>query len=302
MDRRKFLIEAALWSAGAAAAPAFTLSREALAGSGPATVAVARGTDWGKLVAQALAPLGGIGAFVKKGKRVLVKPNIAFDRTPEQGANTHPEIVKSVVQQCLDAGAALVTVFDRTLAEERRCYINSGIAPTLETIKDSRLRVIYTDDSQYIPLKINGMSLKNWSFNKNLLESDIYINIPVAKHHGSAKLSLGLKNVLGVAGGNRGRIHWNLDQGIADLNTVARPTLTIIDATRILLRNGPSGGDLKDGAVKNTVIASTDTVAADSFAAATLFSADPAQIGYIKAANQLGLGEMDINKIKVLHA
>ena len=302
MDRRKFLKETALWSAVAAAAPAFLLSREALAGSGPATVAVARGTDWGKLVAQALAPLGGMAAFVKKGKRVLVKPNIAFDHTPEQGANTHPEIVKSVVQQCLDAGASHVTVFDRTLAEQRRCYINSGVAPALETIKDSRLAVVFSDDAQYMSMTINGRSLKSWSFTRNLFESDIYINVPVAKHHGSAKLSLGLKNVLGVAGGNRGRIHWNLDQGIADLNTIARPTLTIIDATRILLRNGPSGGDLKDVAVKNTVIASTDTVAADAYAAATLFSTDPAQIGYIKAANELGIGEMDINKIKVLHA
>ena len=296
MNRRKFIKDVAIWSAGAAAVPVLGLSREAAP-----LVAVARGTDWPKLVEKALAPLGGIQAFVKKGAKVCVKPNMSFDRTPEQGANTHPEIMKAVAQLCLDAGAAQVTVFDRTLNEQRRCYINSGIAPTLETIKDKRLSVIYSDNTQYEPVEIKkGMAFKNWSFNKIALHADVYINVPVAKHHGSAKLSLGLKNILGIIGGVRGKVHWNLDQGIADLNTVVRPALTIIDATRIMLRNGPSGGDLKDLAIKNTVIASGDTVAADAYAVSTLFGADPAQIGYIKAAYQLGLGEMDIKKIKVL--
>jgi len=298
MNRRKFVKEIAIWSAGAAAVPVLGLGREV-----SPVVAVARGTDWGKLVEKALAPLGGIQAFVKKGAKVCLKPNMSFDRTPEQGANTHPEIIKAVAQLCLDAGAAQVTVFDRTLAEQRRCYINSGIAPMLETITDKRLNLIYSDNTQYVPVEINkGKSFKNWSFNKNALQADVYINVPVAKHHGSAKLSLGLKNILGIIGGIRGKIHWNLDQGIADLNTVARPALTIIDATRVMLRNGPSGGDLKDLTIKNTVIASWDTVAADAYAATTLFNIDPAQIGYIKAAYQLGLGEMDINKTKVLHS
>jgi len=303
MDRRDFLKDVALWSAGAlSSVPVFQLGRNALAAESPLPlVAFAESKDWTKIVAAAIAPLGGMKAFVKEGADVCVKPNASFDRTPEQAANAHPDVVKSVVQMCLDAGAKKVTVFDRTLYEKRRCYINSGIGPALETIKDKRLNLIHSDDRDYVPVKIEGgISFKKWSFHKSALHADAYINIPVAKHHGSAKLSLGLKNILGIVGGSRGKIHWSLSQGIADLNKVVRPTLTVIDATRILLRHGPSGGNLEDVAVKNMVIASADTVAADSYAAKTLFGMEPVEIPHIEAAYKVGLGEMNLSRIKVL--
>ncbi len=306
MERRRFLHDVALWSAGAAAAiPVFNLSREALAAENAASsvVGVAMGENWGALVEKALAPLGGMGAFVKSGSKVFIKPNASFDRTPEQGSNTHPDVCRAVIDQCLAAGAAKVTVFDRTLAEERRAYVNSGIGPMIESISDKRLTLHNTEERKYVPVKIEkGIAFTKWKFYKDALDADVYINVPVAKHHGSAGLTLGLKNTLGIIGGSRQKIHWDLHQGIVDLNTVVKSHLTIVDGTRILLRNGPSGGDLADVEVKNTVIASADVVAADAYATKLLFDADPMTIEHVKIANQTGLGEIDLDKIKVLKA
>jgi len=134
---------------------------------------------------------------------------------------------------------------------------------------------------------------------QNPLEADCYINVPVAKQHGSIGLSLGLKNIMGVIGGRRGFIHLSLAQRIADLNTVIKPRLTLIDATRIIFRNGPSGGSLNDVKVINTLIASRDTVAADAYTT-TLFQMAPEAIDSTIAAYQLGLGEMDLKKIKII--
>ena len=237
---------------------------------------------------EVLSPLGGIQAFVKKGQRVVVKPNIGWDRTPEQGANTHPEVIKSVVRLVLEAGAAQVLVFDRPCNEERRCYTNSGIKKAVESIGDRRVLCPFMDNRKFIPVRIaKGKSINEWEIYKEALEADCYINVPVAKHHSSAGLTLGLKNIMGVIGGSRGKIHFSLGQRIADLNTVLRPHLTVIDATRILLRNGPQGGDLKDVKTLNTLIASIDIVAADAYAT-TLFQMKPDEIESTRAAFNWG--------------
>ncbi len=184
--------------------------------------------------------------------------------------------------------------------EERRCHHNSGIRPELEKIKDKRLKCVYIDDRKFIPVTIKrGQSLKEWSFYKDALEADCYINVPIAKHHALAGLTLGLKNIMGVIGGSRGEIHKNMGQNLADLNTVIKPALTIIDATRILLRNGPSGGNLKDVKKMDTLIASSDTVAADAYAT-TLFNLKPEEIDSTVAAHKSGLGEMNLSKMDVI--
>jgi uncharacterized protein (DUF362 family) len=300
MDRRKFIQDVMTWTAGAAV-PVFMMDHAALAAeTGPAVVGVAEGKEWGELVGRALAPLGGMKAFVKEGARVFIKPNASFDRTPEQGSNTHPDVLKAVIKLCLDCGAKVVTVFDRPLADQRRCYQNSGIGPMVEAIADKRVLLLNDDDRKYTPIKINkGIAFTSWDFFKDSLDRDVYINVPVAKHHNSAKLTIGLKNVLGILGGNRGKIHWSLDQGIADLNTVAKPDLTITDCTRIMLKNGPSGGDLKDVEIKNIVTASADIVANDAWVAKNLFNIAPGDLGQIKFAAAAGLGQMDLAKIKV---
>ena len=193
-------------------------------------------------------------------------------------------------------------VFDRTCNEERRCYVNSGIQEALKSIKDSRLKYYHPDSRKYIPVTIKrGKAVRQLEIYKDALEADTYINVPVAKHHSLSRLTLGLKNSMGVLGGNRGQMHQNLGQKLADLATVIRPKLTVIDATRILLRNGPQGGDIDDVKVLDTVIASADSVACDAYAT-TLFDLEPQKIKSTVAAYNHGLGEMDLAKMQIIQA
>jgi uncharacterized protein (DUF362 family) len=301
VNRRNFLKELARYTAGLTLMPPlFSIVPRALGESPPPLLALGEGNDYAALVSKVLGPLGGMKAFVKKGERVVVKPNIGWDRTPEQGANTHPEIVKTVVNLALEAGASQVLVFDRPVNEERRCYVNSGIKAAVESLKDRRAQCLFMDSRKFVSVRIaRGKSISEWEFYRDALEADAYINLPVAKQHSSSGLTLGLKNIMGVIGGSRGKIHFNLGQRIADLNTVLKPKLTLIDATRILVRNGPQGGDLKDVKVLNTLLASIDTVAVDAYAA-TFFNLKPEEVESTRAAYQLGLGEMDLKKIKVV--
>jgi uncharacterized protein (DUF362 family) len=308
MDRREFLQQVAAWSTGAClATPLFDvrsiLAAEAKPNSEP-LLAVAEGKDYEALVGQVLQPLGGMSAFVEKGARVVVKPNIGWNRTPEQAANTHPAVVKAVVQHCLDAGAKRVLVFDRTCEEKRHTYAKSGIQAAVDSLGESRAQCVFQDEKKFTPVQIkNAKSLAEFTFYQDALEDncDCYINVPIAKHHVLAKLTIGLKNIMGVIGGNRGEIHKDIHQRVADLNLVVRPKLTIVDATRILLRNGPTGGNLKDVKVLDTLIASADIVAADAYAT-TLFGMKPEQLGSTVAAAKLGLGVMDLSKVKIVKA
>jgi len=288
-----------LWSAGLSlSVPCFRPEISRAAGESSA-LAVVKGKDYLTLVRQAVESLGGIKNFVKNGDKVVVKPNMGWDRKPEQGANTHPLVIRALVELALDGGAAQVAVFDNTCNEKRRCYINSGIIDELEKLGDKRVRWEYMDNRKFVPVDIaKGQSLKKWEIYKDALTADSYINVPVAKHHGLSRLSLGLKNSMGVIGGNRGRLHFNLGQELADLATVVRPALTLVDATRMLLRNGPQGGRLSDVKIADTVIASADPVAADAYAS-TLFGLEPEDIDSTVAAYKMGLGEMDLEKVKI---
>jgi len=304
MDRRYFLKQVMLWSAGLTASiPNFRIVPELLASEKqPPLVSHAKGKDYYKLVTQVLEPLGTISKFVKTGDRVVIKPNMAWDRNPAQAANTHPQVVKALVELSLDAGAKKVMVFDRTCNEERRCYVNSGIQEAMKTIKDSRLKYYHPDSRKFVPVNIErGKAVNRLEIYKDALEADTYINVPVAKHHSLSKLTLGLKNSMGVLGGNRGQMHQNLGQKLADLATVIRPKLTVIDATRILLRNGPQGGDLDDVKILDTVVASADPVACDAFAT-TLFDMEPKEISSTVAAYKQGLGEMDLARMRIIRA
>lgn len=304
MDRRDFLKQVMLWSAGITTAiPTFQIIPEVLATAGqPPLVTHAEGKNYYALVAQVLEPLGTIGKFVSTGDRVVIKPNMAWDRNPAQAANTHPQVVKALVELSLDAGAKEVKVFDRTCNEERRCYVNSGIQNAMKTIKDKRLKYFHPDSRKFVPVNIKrGKAVRQLDIYKDALEADTYINVPVAKHHSLSRLTLGLKNSMGVLGGNRGQMHQNLGQKLADLATVVRPKLTVIDATRILLRNGPQGGDIDDVKILDTIVASADPVACDAYAT-TLFDLQPKDISSTVAAYKLGLGEMDLAKMRIIQA
>jgi uncharacterized protein (DUF362 family) len=263
-------------------------------------VAKVTGSDYTALVKKTIDLLGSMGSFVKPGDKVVVKPNIGWDRSPEQGANTHPEVVSALVQLSLDAGAEQVLVFDYTCNEKRRCYNNSGMTQAIKSIGSKKARLVHVDHRKFVPVKIaKGQSLKEWDIYKDALTADCYINVPVAKHHGLSRLSLGLKNSMGVIGGRRGALHHDLGQNLADLATVLRPQLTIVDATRILTDNGPQGGSLKDVEVLDTLIGSVDPVAADAMAT-TLFGLVPEDISSTVAAHRMGLGQMDLTRMNLL--
>ncbi len=303
MERREFLKQVALWSAGLTlSVPHFRICEALAAESSQTLLAHATGKDYLALVDRVLRPLGGMDAFVRPSDKVVIKPNIGWDRQPDQAANTHPQVVLALVQRALDAGAGQVLVFDRTCNEERRCYVNSGIQDALAGIKDKRLRFFHPDERKYVPVDIRrGKAVNRLDIYRDALEADSYINVPVAKHHGLSRLTMGLKNSMGVLGGRRGAMHHNLGQKLADLATVVQPKLTVIDATRILLANGPQGGNLKDVRVLDTLVASADPVAADAYAT-TLFGLQPKEIDSTVAAHALGLGEMDLQKMKIIKA
>jgi uncharacterized protein (DUF362 family) len=256
------------------------------------------GTNWAQLAGDAIQKLGGMKKFVNPGEVVVVKPNMAWDRTPELAANAHPLVVRQVVELCLEAGAKQVKVLDHTCDDARKAYGASGIKAAVEGIKDPRVVVPYVDERRFVDLTVEkAKALKKWLFYKDILEADRFINIPVAKQHAETRLTMCLKNMMGAIGGWRGRCHVGLHQNIADMNLVLRPDLHVLDATRILLRNGPKGGKIEDVAVKNLVFAGADPVALDSVGAG-LFNMKPEDLGYIVKAHELGRGEMDLKKIK----
>jgi uncharacterized protein (DUF362 family) len=256
---------------------------------------VAKGSSPERITRAAIDAFGGIRKFVSRGDIVVVKPNMAWDRVPEQAANTNPEVVREVVKLCFEAGAKKVKVFDRVVNDPRRCYVQSGIAGAA---KDVGADILHVDERKFKDFRINGGALKTWPLYTEIFEADKLINIPVAKHHGLAGLTMSMKNWMGVMGGRRNRIHQKLDQCLADLLLVIKPHLTVLDAVRILTANGPQGGNLADVKKLDTVIVGTDQVAIDSFGA-TLFGKQGRDLGYVKIAAQSGLGVMDLDKVDI---
>lgn len=256
-------------------------------------LAVVEGSSHSKITEMAIDALGGIRSFISRGDVVVIKPNMAWDRTPEQAANTNPEVVATVVRLCLEAGAKKVKVFDRTVNDPRRCYVQSGI---MDAVKKFGADIFYVDNRKFKEMTINGEVIKTWPLYTEVFEADKVINIPIAKHHSLARLTMAMKNWMGIMGASRRQIHQRLDESLADLSMIVKPTLTILDATRILLRNGPQGGNLEDVKVLNTVIAGIDQVAVDSYGA-TLFGMKGEDLGYVRIASQRGIGEMDLSKI-----
>jgi uncharacterized protein (DUF362 family) len=294
MDRRTFIK-----ATGSAVLLGPILVKDVFATREQSLVAVAEGTDYPAITRKAINAVGGMKRFVKPGDIVVVKPNMGWDRSSDLAANTHPLVVRTVVEECLAVGAKKVKVFDNTCNDSRRCYVSSGIEGILKGMKGVECKQIETE--RFKKITLNGQFLKEWELYDEVLSANVYINVPVAKHHGLSKLTLGLKNIMGIMGGNRGYIHRNIDVALADLNAHVKSHLTIIDATRILTAHGPQGGNIADVKVLNKVIASTDIVAADAYAT-TLFGMKPADIPVTVAAYKRGLGEMNLDKIKVVRA
>ncbi len=301
-DRRTFLkgaITCSLAATGLDLMGGMGILGQAWAAEQP-VLAIAKSGSPEAMTRAALGALGGMSRFVGKGEVVVVKPNIGWDRKPEQAANTNPDVVKEVVKMCLEAGAKAVRVMDRTCNDPRRCYKRSGIKDAALSIGDPAVTVEHIDERKFVTLPIkNGKSLDSWTFYKDMLDADKIINVPIAKHHNAARLTMSLKNIMGCLGGNRGNIHHDLDRNIADLNSVMKFDLIVLDAVNILTGNGPQGGSLKDVKRMDTVIAGTDPVAVDSYGA-TLFGVGGVDVPSVVYAHENGLGEIDLSKVKKL--
>jgi uncharacterized protein (DUF362 family) len=295
MDRREFIKITALTGAGLSIPDGLSRLVEAAETSTRPDLVVAHGASPEQIVKAALEAMGGIKNFISRGDIVVIKPNMGWDRIPEQAGNTNPEVVATVVKLCFEAGAKKVKVFDRPVNDPRRCYVQSGIAPAVKALG---AEADYVDERKFKDMAINGQALKSWPLYSDIFEADKVINIPIAKHHGLAKLTLSMKNWMGVMGGSRRQIHQKLDESLVDLSMKIKPTLTILDAVRILTANGPQGGSLEDVKKLDTVIVGVDPVAIDSYGA-TLFGMKGSDLGYVTIGHKLGLGQMDLNKVKI---
>lgn len=316
LERREFLKKAGYWAGGLVLAGGLgalagcggkTTIKETVksttpstapapAPSGAADLAVAAGQSPGEITRKAVDALGGMGRFVKPGNVVVVKPNASFMAGPEAGTSTHPEVVGQVVKMCREAGASRVIVMDHCLrGSPEVCFAGNGIGAAVRGAGGEVLAYNGGDSGHGVDTAIpGGIALKQTSVYPEVLNADVVITVPKAKHHGSAGLSLGMKNFIGVVS-NMSSVHnSDLHQAIADINTLVKPKLSVIDASIILLDNGPGG----PGPTRNagTVIASSDVVAADSYAC-TLFGMTASDVPYIVKGNRAGLGEVDYNKL-----
>ena len=207
-------------------------------------LAVVKGEDPYVITVKAVEALGGMEKFVKKNSTVLIKPNIGWDRSPEQAGNTNPYVVAALVEMCFKAGAKRVNVFDRTCNDAKRCYENSGIE---KAAKEKGANVYFPDDWNIVKANFNYKSpMEGWPVYRDALECDTFINVPVLKNHGLTGLTLSMKNLMGICSGQRGLIHFDIGTKLAHLTDFIKPDLNVIDAYRVLLRNGPTGGDLAD--------------------------------------------------------
>jgi uncharacterized protein (DUF362 family) len=261
------------------------------------TLAAIKGGEPDVMFDDAIKAFGGMQKFVKKGQTVVLKPNIGWDVSPERAGNTNPRLISRIIKHCFDAGAKDVYVFDHTCDNWNRCYSNSGIE---RAVKDANGKIVSgASESYYQDVSVKqGKRLRKAKVHELILSSDVFINVPILKHHSSAEITVGMKNLMGVVW-DRGYWHSNdLNQCISDFTSFRKPDLTVVDAYYVMKRNGPRGVSKDDVLTMKSQIVSTDIVAADA-AAAKLFGVNPSSIDYIKIANAMNLGEMNLDKLSI---
>jgi uncharacterized protein (DUF362 family) len=264
--------------------------------AGPYDLVAVKGGEPEVMFDKAIAALGGMSVFVKKGQKVVVKPNIGWDVSPERAGNTNPKLVARIIKHCLDAGAKEVFVFDNTCDNWIKSYANSGIE---KAVKDAGGKMVPGNtESYYKPVTVKGQVLKSTTVHELILNCDVFINVPILKHHSSADLSIAMKNLMGIVWDRRYWHRNNLHQCIADFAGFRKPDLNVIDAYRVMMKNGPRGVSEADVTVMKSLIVSRDIVAADA-AAAKLFGGNPADVAHIKIANDMKIGTMDLSKLNI---
>ena len=276
-------------SDGTAAVPAPNTGRSVL-------IAVRDGSRTAMLD-KAIAELGGMEKFVKKGQTVVIKPNISFDAPPERGSNTHPELLGHVVTLCFAAGAKSVSIFDHTLDQWQRAYVASGAERVAR--ETGAALVPGNDQSLYREVAIpRGVQLRSAWVHSLVLDSDVFINVPVLKHHGGPLMTACMKNLMGVVWDRRFYHRNDLNQCIADFLTFKQPALNILDAYHPMMRNGPHGRSVEDVVEMRTLLASTDIVAIDA-AGAKMLGLQPADVRYVKLAADMKLGTMNLDNVDI---
>jgi uncharacterized protein (DUF362 family) len=294
-SRRDFLRILAAGAAGAMI-PVRRLGALGLPQEAPATFGVAKGADVAAITRKAVELVGGMGAFVKEGETVFIKPNISWDKKPEQAATTNPTVVETVVQMVSEAGAKKIIVADNACNDARRTYKRSGIKKIAE---GAGADVPYMEKRKFVSTNLGGSVMQDWEVYREAMEADRIINVPIAKHHGLSDVTLSMKNLMGLIGGRRDLLHQNLPEAVVDLAAYFKPTLNILDSVRLLKANGPQGSTLADVVELNTVAASTDLVRIDAFGVSlfgdAIFSNDPAAFPHIQEAVKRGLGTADFS-------
>ncbi|MGE4586009.1 MAG: DUF362 domain-containing protein [Mangrovibacterium sp.] len=273
------------------------LPGQAVEGASPYDLVAVRGGEAEVMFEEGIAALGGMKTFVKANQTVVIKPNIGWDTTPERAGCTNPKLVRKIVEHCFRAGAKEVYVFDNTCDNWQKCYANSGIE---KAVKDAGGKIVTGgSESLYQEVELSkAKSLKKAKVHELILSSDVFINVPVLKHHHSTTVTAAMKNLMGVVW-DRGYWHRNdLPQCIADFPTFRKPDLNIIDAYRVMKKNGPRGVSLEDIVTMKAQVISTDIVATDT-AAIQLFGAAPASIAYMSKAQDHGLGTMDLKSLNI---
>jgi uncharacterized protein (DUF362 family) len=247
------------------------------------------------LVRRAVDAMGGMGKFVSRGDVVVVKPNIGWDRMPIHAANTNPDVVAAVIKLAFDAGAKKVVVADGSCNDPNRCFQRSGIWRAAYALGAD---VVLPQEHRFRTMRLKGDVLDEWPIFTTLVDADKVINVPIAKHHNLAKYTAAMKNWYGVLGGRRNRLHQNIDTSIADLATFMRPTLVVVDAWRVLMRNGPQGGNIDDARDMHTIVASVDQVAVDAYGC-TLIGQKRENLEYLAMGEKRGLGTMRWESLRV---
>ncbi len=300
MDRRDFLKKGFLYGLSGsvvASASGFFTKVFGQGSSHPDLVAV-RGADPVAMYKRGIEEIGGMGRFVKRGQTVVVKPNIGWDVSPERAANTNPDLVKAIVESCYEAGARRVLAFDHTCDNWQRSYKNSGIE---DAVRDANGQIVPGNAERYYQeIDIPGAKrLKGVKVHELILESDLYINVPVLKHHGSTSLTIAMKNLMGVVWDRRFYHRNDLHQCIADFCLYERkPALNIVDAYLVMTQNGPRGTSTADLTRKQSLLISPDIVAVDA-ASAMIYGANPRDIGHLRIAEEMGIGSLDLGKLNI---
>jgi uncharacterized protein (DUF362 family) len=248
-----------------------------------------------EITKKAILELGGMEKFISKQDVVMIKPNIGWNRSVEQAACTNPEVLKAIIEAVFNAKAKKVIMMDHTCHKADDTYRRSGIAGIGKKLG---VDVRHVDENRLVIYDFKGEGVKRWPVFKDFLEIDKFINVPILKHHGSAGLTIGMKNLYGILGGRRGKLHRNMGSNIADLANGYKTHLTIVDAYRVMMRNGPVGGRLSDVELKKTVVASANIMEAD-VVSADVFGVNPLQIEFIQAAAERKMGQSDLKKINI---